>query len=459
MPPRRQSHKQARHYGAKLSSRMKAALRVACVVALCAATWTEAARAGLRTLHSPHDEAVAVDLVGGNVSAVATSSPLADSAGGSNATFKSPLADSAGGSNATFKSTSSALVPGDAVNLCEGRTGCRCTGATFIKQSPRQCVLVRLKTTIAKNWDPFSNPTCSFTRTETAYDCSVCPAQLQYPDVRNGNANARKNVIISDGMLLNGSLRRAEMTLGKRLTQQREWCVDISDFDEGNTFYGYNVVSYRLRARLDRATCVHKVEFRGCRSPTRAPTPRVGDINAYAGWWDLATTSGSQEITVETVFSTTSTQEQEDKFTSGWEVSSKVAFKAGLPLLGETEVEVTGKYSSTMEITAKTTLAVQNTQTHKITCAHTCDKQDYVYVWKIQGYDLSNTRYKMDVPSCLFQCIDPALQGHIPPQCPPTYCGHTEGRNMTNPGTCACCTSLEWADRNQTNLPPLCPGW
>ncbi len=161
---------------------------------------------------------------------------------------------------------------------------------------------------------------------------------------------------------------------------------------------------------------------------------------------------------METVFSTTSTKEQEDKFNRGWELGGTASFSVGLPLLGETKVDVTTKFTSTMETTSKNTLAIQNQQTHRMTCAHTCT-QAYVYVWKVKGYDRLDTRYNVDVPTCLFQCIDPATQGHIPPQCPPTYCGNIDGRNSPNPGSCLCCTSLEWAGRNQTNLPPLCPGW
>jgi hypothetical protein len=419
---------------------MKGLRTAICVVALGAAKWAEAARAGLRTLPSAQDETVAIALVDENVTAGATSSPKGASAQSSNVTAKA--------------ASSSALVPTDAVNLCESRTGCSCSGATYIRQSPRRCVLMHFETKIKKNWDPFNKPTCSYTRTETAYDCSVCQSQIKHTDDAMGRRGT--NVVLKEGMTLVASAR-AKVDLGQTATAQRDWCVDISDFEQGNTFFGYNIVTGTSDTSAG-TLCNHDVVFKSCRAPTGAPTARGSEINTYAGWWDLATTSGSQEITVETVYSTTSTQEQTDKFTRGWELGGKVGFTVGLPLFGETTVEVTGKYSSTMEFTAKNTLAVQSQQTSRMTCAHTCT-QAYVYVWKIQGYDKLNARYKVDVPSCLFQCIEPALQGHIPPQCPPTYCGHTAGRNSTNPGTCLCCTSLEWADSKLTNLPPLCPGW
>ena len=48
-----------------------------------------------------------------------------------------------------------------------------------------------------------------------------------------------------------------------------------------------------------------------------------------------------------------------------------------------------------------------------------------------------------------FHCTDPHKDANHPPKCPPTYCDPTRG-------TCQCCTSIEWADADASDLPPLC---
>lgn len=318
---------------------------------------------------------------------------------------------------------------------CRASEGCTCT-AKHVYKSTRECVLVQSTSTVNKNWDPFSKATCDRNYKLTAYDCERCQNFVQHTD--SGMVGNGSNRDITNSLRLNNGVKVSGLFLGGSHTSKRDWCIKITDFyTEGNSMFAFDRDTSCTGRGSGSATSNNLYQFQKCKGNDRS------EINAYQGHWVNIGTDAKPQIETRVTASTTATEQSTAQFTENWSLSGTVKFGTS---------SVTASYGQTMQTTSQATLAQTNGFESALTCTTTCNAEDYTYIYKVKGYDSNDARTWIDVPSCQFHCTDPHKDANNPPKCPPTYCDPTRG-------TCQCCTSLDWADANASDLPPLCDGF
>ena len=328
----------------------------------------------------------------------------------------------------------------DGISQCTADSGCTCT-AKNMKESPNECVLVKMKTEITNNWDPLSGTKCNQLVEMIPYDCNICPGQV----TNEFSSSIGKNIqTITKGKTHTYTQTRNKYVAlgGSSTTGWEQFCVRINDFPE-NDFLSYDQsTSKNYDFWSSKTKCTNTLQIRGCMGPTRTPSAFIENYNAG---WILEGTGADLEIALTSTFSEENKDEQKQSFQEGWKLGGKVTYGS---------VEVTAEYSGQIEQQATSTLSLTSTTTYTQTCKTNCNQNDYVYVWAVAGMDSSDPRWRVDVPNCLFHCTDPHMDAGNPPVCPPQYCDPTRG-------TCQCCTSLAWAapGTNPSDLPPLCSGY
>ena len=317
---------------------------------------------------------------------------------------------------------------------CRASDGCTCT-AKHVYKSTRDCVLVQSTSTVKKN-NLIGSASCGRNYKLTAYDCERCQNFVKHTD--NKMVLIGVNRPITNSLQLNNGLIVKGLPPYGSYTSKRDWCIKITDFHTtGNSIFAFDRDTSCSGIGPGSATSNNLYQFQKCKGNDRS------EINAYQGHWVNIATDGQPQIETRVTASSTASEQSTAQFTENWSLSGTVKFG---------DSSVTSSYGQTMQTTSQATLAETNGFEFSLTCTTTCNAEDYTYIYKVKGYDFNDENTWIDVPSCLFHCTDPVKDTHQPPKCPPTYCDPTRG-------TCQCCTSLEWADADASDLPTLCDGF